>query len=66
MYLNCGWGPAGYAALPASAALFAEMLARSTVDDLIAPFSWDRFETGSLLRPAMIPAALSVVGATCF
>jgi sarcosine oxidase subunit beta len=66
VYLNCGWGHAGYGALPSSAALVADLLARSTVDDLIAPFSADRFETGSLLRPAMIPASLSVVGATCF
>lgn len=66
IFLNCGWGAAGYAALPASGRLFAELLGRFTVNDLIAPFSPVRFLSGSLLRPAMIPAELSVVGASCF
>ena len=47
MFLNCGWGAQGYAALPASSTLFAELLGRFTVSDLIAPFSPARFSTGS-------------------
>ena len=66
IFLNCGWGAGGYAALPASGRLFAELLGRFTVNDLIAPFSPARFASGSLLRPAMIPAELAVVGASCF
>jgi sarcosine oxidase, subunit beta len=66
VFLNCGWGAAGYAALPASGILFAELLGRFAANDLIAPFAPSRFEFGAQLRPPMIASDLAVVGAPCF
>ena len=66
MFLNCGWGEAGYAALPMSGTLFAELLGRFTVNDLIAPFALGRFAAGVAMQAPMMPSGMSVVGAPCF
>lgn len=49
LYLNCGWGYAGFKATPAVGWFLAQLLARDTVPNEIAPFSYDRFEYGRLI-----------------
>ncbi len=49
LYLNSGWGYAGFKATPAVGWLMAELLVKNIAPDLIAPFSLDRFESGSLI-----------------
>ncbi len=66
VFLNCGWGAEGYAALPASGISFAELLGRASINDVIAPFAPGRFAAGASLHPAMTPTALTATGAPCF
>lgn len=49
LYVNCGWGYAGFKATPAVGWVMAELLAGSATPDLIAPFSLDRFKNGNLI-----------------
>ncbi len=49
LYLNCGWGYAGFKATPAVGWFMAEHMARHAVPKLIAPFAYDRFERGNLI-----------------
>lgn len=54
LYVNCGWGYAGFKATPAVGWNMAEMLANDTLPDMIAPFALDRFERGALIDDAGI------------
>ena len=54
MYLNCGWGYAGFKATPAVGWTMAELLATDQTPDLLAPFALDRFKSGALIDDAGI------------
>jgi len=54
MYLNCGWGYAGFKATPAVGWTMAELLATDRLPDLLAPFALDRFQSGALIDDAGI------------
>ena len=54
LYLNCGWGYAGFKATPAVGWAMAELLATGELPDLLSPFSLDRFESGALIDDAGI------------
>ena len=49
LFLNCGWGYAGFKATPAVGWVLAELLAKETVSSMLSPFSLNRFETGELI-----------------
>ena len=49
LYLNCGWGYAGFKATPAVGWLLSELIAHNSTPTLMAPFSLDRFENGNLI-----------------
>ena len=52
LFLNCGWGYAGFKATPAVGWTLAELLAEDTLPNLLKPFSLERFETGALIDDA--------------
>lgn len=52
LFFNCGWGTGGFKATPGSGWAFAETLARGEPGELAAPFSLNRFVTGSLVDEA--------------
>ncbi len=54
LFINCGWGYAGFKATPAVGWAMAELLASETLPKLLEPFSLDRFETGALIDDAGI------------
>ena len=49
LFLNCGWGYAGFKATPAVGWHLAETLASGTVPDTLQPFSLARFAEGALI-----------------
>ena len=49
LFISTGWGSGGFKAIPAGGAAFAALIATGQPDELIAPFSLQRFERGSLL-----------------
>jgi sarcosine oxidase subunit beta len=49
LFFNCGWGTGGFKATPGSGDVFAWTLANGRPHALAAPFSIDRFYTGSLI-----------------
>jgi len=49
LYMNCGWGYAGFKATPAVGWTMAELIATGRVPDLLRPFSLDRFDEGALI-----------------
>ena len=49
LFLNCGWGYAGFKATPAVGWLLADLLARETTPPQILPFSLERFVSGHLI-----------------
>ncbi len=49
LFINCGWGYAGFKATPAVGWFLAELLARNATPNEIKPFSLDRFESGRLI-----------------
>ena len=49
LYLNCGWGTGGFKATPGSGQVFAHSIAKDSLHPLAAPFSLDRFVSGSLI-----------------
>ncbi len=49
LFISTGWGSGGFKAIPAGGAAFAALIANGQPDALIAPFSLQRFERGSLL-----------------
>jgi sarcosine oxidase subunit beta len=52
LFINCGWGYAGFKATPAVGWAMAELLASGVLPDLLKPFSLNRFETGALIDDA--------------
>ena len=49
LYFNCGWGTGGFKATPGSGWVFAHTIAQDRPHSLNAPFSLERFVTGSLV-----------------
>ena len=54
LFLNCGWGYAGFKATPALGWSMAELLAQDSVPELLKPFSLERFASGALIDDAGI------------
>jgi sarcosine oxidase subunit beta len=54
LYINCGWGYAGFKATPAVGWCMAELLAGDSVPELLQPFAPDRFASGALIDDAGI------------
>jgi sarcosine oxidase subunit beta len=54
LFVNCGWGYAGFKATPAVGWSMAELLAQDSIPDLLKPFALDRFESGALIDDAGI------------
>jgi len=54
LYINCGWGYAGFKATPAVGWTMAQYLATGTTPSLLTPFSLDRFSSGALIDDAGI------------
>ncbi len=54
LFINCGWGYAGFKATPAVGWAMAELLASGTLPEILQPFALDRFETGALIDDAGI------------
>ena len=54
LFINCGWGYAGFKATPAVGWSMAELLAGGSIPELLKPFSLDRFESGALIDDAGI------------
>ena len=52
LFLNCGWGYAGFKATPAVGWAMAELLATDRLPGLLQPFCLDRFENGALIDDA--------------
>ena len=57
LYLNCGWGTGGFKATPGSGNVFADSLAHGRMHPIAAPFSLERFTTGTLIDEAAAAAA---------
>ena len=49
LYFNCGWGTGGFKATPGSGHLFAHTIAKDEPHSLNAPFSINRFVSGTLV-----------------
>ncbi|RFC65185.1 sarcosine oxidase subunit beta family protein [Fulvimarina endophytica] len=56
LFVNCGWGTGGFKATPGSGHVFAHMLATGEPHRINAPFSLDRFRTGTLIDEAAAAA----------
>jgi len=54
LFVNCGWGYAGFKATPAVGWSVAQMLAQNEVPELLEPFALERFESGALIDDAGI------------
>ena len=54
LFLNCGWGYAGFKATPAVGWTMAELLTTNQTPPLLQPFALDRFESGALIDDAGI------------
>ena len=52
LYINCGWGYAGFKATPAVGWTMSELIATDHLPELLKPFSLDRFERGALIDDA--------------
>ena len=52
LFINCGWGYAGFKATPAVGWKVAEMLAGETIPEMLKPFALDRFAGGALIDDA--------------
>lgn len=52
LYLNVGWGYTGFKATPGSGWVLAETIATGKPHPLLAPFAYDRFETGATVDDA--------------
>jgi len=49
LFISTGWGSGGFKAIPAGGASFASLIAGGQPDELIAPFSLQRFERAELV-----------------
>jgi sarcosine oxidase subunit beta len=56
LYVNCGWGTGGFKATPGSGHVFAHTIAKGEPHPINAPFTLDRFRTGSLIDEAAAAA----------
>jgi sarcosine oxidase subunit beta len=56
LFVNCGWGTGGFKATPGSGHVFAATIAAGEPHPIAAPFSLDRFTTGSLIDEAAAAA----------
>jgi sarcosine oxidase subunit beta len=56
LFVNCGWGTGGFKATPGSGDVFAHTIAHDAPHPIAAPFSLDRFRTGSLIDEAAAAA----------
>jgi sarcosine oxidase subunit beta len=54
LYINAGWGYAGFKATPAVGRTLADTVASGEVHPLLRPFAFDRFERGALIDDAGI------------
>jgi sarcosine oxidase subunit beta len=54
LFINCGWGYAGFKATPAVGWSMAELLAGDAIPELLQPFALDRFANGALIDDAGI------------
>ena len=54
LFVNCGWGYAGFKATPAVGWHLAELLASDTVPETLQPFALERFARGALIDDAGI------------
>jgi len=54
LFINCGWGYAGFKATPAVGWSMAELLAGDAVPEMLQPFALDRFASGALIDDAGI------------
>jgi sarcosine oxidase subunit beta len=54
LFINCGWGYAGFKATPAVGWCLAEQLAGDAIPELLQPFALDRFASGDLIDDAGI------------
>lgn len=54
LFVNCGWGYAGFKATPAVGWCMAQLLAEDSVPDLLQPFTLERFASGALIDDAGI------------
>jgi heterotetrameric sarcosine oxidase beta subunit len=54
LFINCGWGYAGFKATPAVGWTLAQLLAENRTPDLLKPFALERFESGALIDDAGI------------
>ena len=52
LYINCGWGYAGFKATPALGWTMAELIATDHLSELLMPFALERFERGALIDDA--------------
>ncbi len=52
LFINCGWGYAGFKATPAVGWYVAQMLAGETVPEPLQPFALERFGDGALIDDA--------------
>ena len=56
LFFNCGWGTGGFKATPGSGHAFAMSLARGELNEVAAPFSMYRFNSGALIDEAAAAA----------
>lgn len=56
LFVNCGWGTGGFKATPGSGHVFAATIAAGEPHPIAAPFSLERFTTGSLIDEAAAAA----------
>jgi sarcosine oxidase subunit beta len=54
LFINCGWGYAGFKATPAVGWCLAEQLAGDAIPELLQPFALDRFASGDRIDDAGI------------
>jgi sarcosine oxidase subunit beta len=54
LFINCGWGYAGFKATPAVGWSMAQYLASGKLPELLQPFALERFESGALIDDAGI------------
>ena len=55
-YIDVGWGSGGFKATPISGKMFADLIANDEPNDLIKPFSLNRFEGGKLIVEGAVAA----------
>jgi glycine/D-amino acid oxidase-like deaminating enzyme len=54
LFINCGWGYAGFKATPAVGWSMAQYLATGSAPEMLEPFTLERFASGALIDDAGI------------